>query len=107
MQSYSLVTGATGFVGSQLVRTSLVRGEHVKVLVRPGSNLARFSDLPAERFKVAVGDVRIEPSVYAALAGCSRLYHLAATFKLWHPNPAAGHRADRRMHACDAARGAT
>ena len=87
MQSYSLVTGATGFVGSRLVRSLLDRGEYVKALVRPGSNLRALEGLPAERFKVAVGDIRIEQSVFAALAGCSRLYHVAANFKLWDPKP--------------------
>ncbi len=87
MQSFSLVTGANGFVGSQLVRMLLARGEHVKALVRPGSNLAALGGLPAGRFKIAVGDVRIEQSVFAALAGCTRLYHLAANFKMWDPKP--------------------
>jgi dihydroflavonol-4-reductase len=87
-QSFSLVTGATGFVGSQLVRTLLARGEHVKALVRPGSNLYALDGLPPERFKIAVGDIRIEQSVFAALAGCRRLYHVAANFKLWDPKPA-------------------
>ena len=41
-----------------------------------------------KRFKLAVGDTRIEPSVFAALAGCNRLYHVAANFKLWDPQPA-------------------
>lgn len=87
MQSFSLVTGATGFLGSQLVRLLLARGEHVKALVRPGSNLGALAGLPPERFKVAVGDTRIEPSVYAALAGCSRLYHVAGNVKMWDPKP--------------------
>ena len=87
MQSYSLVTGATGFVGSQLVRTLIERGEHVKAFVRPGSNLSALQGLPSDRFKLAVGDVRIGQSVFAALAGCSRLYHVAANFKLWDAKP--------------------
>ena len=88
MQPFSLVTGATGFLGSHLVRLLLERGEHVKALVRPGSNLSALNGLPQDRFKLAVGDVRIEPSVHAALAGCSRLYHVAANFKFWDRDPA-------------------
>jgi dihydroflavonol-4-reductase len=88
MQPFSLVTGATGFLGSQLVRTLIARGEHVKALVRPGSNLAALEGLPMDRFKIAVGDIRIEQSVFAALSGCSRMYHVAANFKMWDANPA-------------------
>jgi len=69
------------------VRTLLERGESVKALVRPGSNLAALQGLPADRFKLAVGDIRIEQSVFAALSGCSRLYHLAANFKMWDADP--------------------
>lgn len=87
MVDSSLVTGAAGFVGSHLVRQLLARGEHVKALVRPGSNLRALKGLPAERLKIAVGDARVEGSVYQALAGCSRLYHVAANFKVWDPKP--------------------
>jgi dihydroflavonol-4-reductase len=83
MQPFTLVTGATGFLGSQLVRTLIARGEYVKAFVRPGSNLAQLAGLPNERFKLAVGDIRIEQSVFAALSGCSRMYHVAANFKMW------------------------
>ena len=83
--SFSLVTGATGFLGSHLVRTLLARGESVKALVRAGSNLDALRGLPEDRFKIAVGDIRIEQSVFAALSGCSRLYHVAANFRMWAP----------------------
>ncbi|HYQ03968.1 MAG TPA: NAD-dependent epimerase/dehydratase family protein [Polyangiaceae bacterium] len=85
--AFTLVTGATGFLGSQLVRTLLERGESVKAFVRPGSNLAALSGYPSDRFKIAVGDIRIEQSVFAALANCTRMYHVAANFKMWDPDP--------------------
>lgn len=81
--SFSLVTGANGFLGSHLVRTLIERGESVKALVRPGSNLSALEGYPRDRFKLAVGDIRVAQSVFAALSGCSRLYHTAANFKLW------------------------
>jgi dihydroflavonol-4-reductase len=85
--SFTLVTGASGFLGSQLVRTLIERGESVKAFVRPGSNLAALSGYPRDRLKIAVGDIRIEQSVFAALAGCTRMYHVAANFKMWDPKP--------------------
>jgi len=85
--AFTLVTGATGFLGSQLVRTLLERGESVKAFVRPGSNLAALTGYPRDRFKLAVGDIRIEQSVFAALANCDRMYHVAANFKMWDPKP--------------------
>lgn len=85
--AFTLVTGATGFLGSQLVRTLIERGESVKAFVRPGSNLSALTGYPIDRFKIAVGDIRIEQSVFAALANCTRMYHVAANFKMWDPDP--------------------
>lgn len=79
-----LVTGASGFVGHRLVRVLVERGETVRVLVRPGSSLRGLRDLPVE---VCFGDIRIEHEVYRALAGCDRMYHVAAVYKMFARNP--------------------
>jgi dihydroflavonol-4-reductase len=68
--------------------TALVeRGERVKALVRPGSNLRGLSGLPEDRLLLAYGDVMVSHTIYRALAGCDRMYHLASNFKLWDRRP--------------------
>ncbi|HEY6557232.1 MAG TPA: NAD-dependent epimerase/dehydratase family protein [Polyangiaceae bacterium] len=76
---WTLVTGASGFVGSRLVRALVDRGEAVKAFVHAGSSLSSFEGLPRDRFELAFGDVRVEHTVYRALASCERLYHVAAS----------------------------
>jgi dihydroflavonol-4-reductase len=83
----ALVTGANGFLGSRLIRLLVRRGEHVKAFVRPGSNLASLRGLPGDQVELCVGDMRSEHTVYRALAGCNRLYHLAANYTPWHSDP--------------------
>ncbi len=79
MKRWTLVTGASGFIGARLVQELLSRGESVKAFVRPGASLVAFEGLPPQRFQLAFGDVRVEHTVYRALAGCDRLYHTAAS----------------------------
>lgn len=72
--SKTLVTGATGFIGSALVRALVERGESVRALARPSSDLARLDGLGIE---VVRGDVLAPESLSLALDGVATVYHLA------------------------------
>lgn len=75
-----LVTGATGIVGSNLVRALLDGGHDVRVLVRPSSDVRSLHGLEVERFE---GDVLDPASVQAAAWGRAVIFHAAAVFAYW------------------------
>jgi dihydroflavonol-4-reductase len=81
----ALVTGASGFIGSRLVRNLVERGDDVKCFIRPTASRSALKGLPVE---IVEGDITIEHTVYRALAGCDRVYHVAAAYKMWDPDPA-------------------
>lgn len=80
----TLVTGATGFLGSAVVRALLNRGEPVRVLVRPNNNRRNIDGLDVE---LAEGDLHDPESLRRAVRGCRALYHTAADYRLWVRNP--------------------
>ncbi len=69
-----LVTGATGFLGSKLVRRLIEKGETVHVLHRPTSSLEDLKDLP---FVSKIGDVTDRDSVINACLDVDTVFHLA------------------------------
>jgi len=76
----TLVTGASGFLGSHVTRQLVARGESVRVLLRASSNNRAIADLPLE---YVTGDLRDAASLTRALAGVTRVFHVAADYRLW------------------------
>ena len=76
----TLLTGATGFLGSAIARELLRDGHKIKLLARSNSDLANIEGLDAE---IVSGDLRDRETLKSALQGCSKLYHAAAFYSLW------------------------
>jgi nucleoside-diphosphate-sugar epimerase len=76
----SLVTGATGFIGSHLVDTLVLRGEDVRALVRPTSRAQRLRELGVD---VRIGTLQDNATLMAAAKGVDRIFHCAALVSDW------------------------
>jgi dihydroflavonol-4-reductase len=77
----TLVTGASGFVGWHVASLLLGRGDRVRALCRPGSQVR---ELPVE---CITGDLRDSASLASAVKGCDFVFHIAADYRLWSKNP--------------------
>jgi dihydroflavonol-4-reductase len=80
----TLVTGATGFVGSAVARKLIARGHDVRVLARPESDRRNLEALKVE---IAEGNLNDRVSLERAARGCDSLFHVAADYRLWCPRP--------------------
>ena len=96
------VTGGTGFLGGNLVRLLVGRGQPVRLMVRPDSSrLGLDSDL----IEFVGGDVTDAQSVRKAMAGCESVYHLAAWVQIspWGMQTARRVNVDGTRNVCAAA----
>ncbi len=78
------VTGASGFIGSAIVRAAVRRGAKVRALVEPGTDTANLADVDTE---VAAVDIRDATGIGDAVAGATLVIHTAALYRFWAPDP--------------------
>jgi dihydroflavonol-4-reductase len=74
------VTGASGFIGANLVHELNSRGHAVKALLRPGSDVRGLAGADYERVD---GDLADSGRLSAAVRGCDWCFHVAASYHLW------------------------
>lgn len=80
----TLVTGGNGFIGAHLVRQLLAQGRELRVLVHPADRGRNLEGLEVERVE---GDLLDRQAVARAVRGVSRIFHLAAIYRIWLPDP--------------------
>ena len=91
----TLVTGATGLLGSHLVRALAARGDDLRLLIRRESDVSALDGIEFER---VTGDVTDRRSVRRAVEGASRVFHVAGKTSLRHRRPRPDVRRQRRRH---------
>ena len=82
-----LVTGATGFIGANLARMLWRRGYEVSALVRRGSDARALEDTGIRQ---VAGDILDRDSLDNAVRGCEAVFHCAAAYTFWSPDPEPG-----------------
>src|ERR1700690_4201556 len=74
------VTGASGFIGANLVHELVARKHQVKALLRPTSDLR---GLRGVEFEQVEGDLSDRATLKEAMYGCDWCFHVAASYHLW------------------------
>ncbi|WP_184542039.1 NAD-dependent epimerase/dehydratase family protein [Mucilaginibacter sp. FT3.2] len=83
-QQLSLVNGANGHLGNNLLRLLISKGIHVRAAVRNMNNTEPFAGLNCE---VVQSDITDKQSLIKALQGVETFYAVGAAFKLWAKDP--------------------
>ena len=77
------VTGASGFIGSNLVHELVARGHRVRALLRQGADERGLLGLKYDR---VTGDILDRKLLDSELEGCDWCFHVAASYQLWMRN---------------------
>jgi dihydroflavonol-4-reductase len=77
------VTGASGFIGANLVHELNARGHEVRALMRPTSDLRGLKGAEYERVEGALAN---REHLTQAMQGCDWCFHVAASYHLWLPD---------------------
>jgi len=77
------VTGASGFVGSNLVHELVARGHRVVALLRPNADLRGLAGV---EYKRVTGDVSDRELLKREMDDCDWCFHAAASYHLWLRN---------------------
>lgn len=77
------VTGASGFIGSNLVHELNLRGHRVKALLRAGAD---DSGLLGAKYERVTGDILDRALLERELVDCDWCFHVAASYALWLRN---------------------
>ena len=80
----TVVTGVAGFVGSAVAHVLAASGRRLRGVVRASSDRTNLADFPGELFEA---DLREAASVEKAMAGAGELFHVAADYRVWAPDP--------------------
>lgn len=74
------VTGASGFIGANLVHELVARGHRVRTLLRPNADTRGLTGVEFERVP---GDVSDRAALERTMRGCDWVFHVAASYHLW------------------------
>ncbi len=80
----AFLTGGTGFVGANLCRLLIKQGLQVKALARRGGDRRNLEGQPVE---IIEGGLTDKAAIEKGVAGCRYVFHVAADYRIWIPNP--------------------